>query len=84
LMVSPYLRDYELTWLGLAIAGLVGDGVRDDSANGLSSGDRALLVVAWLLPLYEHANPYLKLPQFGPAVLIAMMALVVRRVATRA
>ncbi|MFS2107455.1 glycosyltransferase family 87 protein [Ralstonia sp. Ralssp135] len=83
LMVSPYLRDYELTWLGLAIAGLVGDGVRDGSGNGLSSGERAALVVAWLLPIYEHANPYLKLPQIGPLVLIAMMALVVRRVATR-
>lgn len=83
LMVSPYLRDYELTWLGVAIAGVVGDGVRDASGNGLSSGERGLLVVAWLLPLYEHANPYLKLPQIGPLVLMAMMALVVRRVATR-
>lgn len=87
LVVSPYLRDYELTWLGIAIAGVVGDGVRDGSGNGsgngLSSGERGLLVVAWLLPLYEHANPYLKLPQIGPLVLMAMMALVVRRVATR-
>ncbi|WP_439890335.1 glycosyltransferase family 87 protein [Ralstonia sp. 25C] len=83
LMVSPYLRDYELTWLGVAIAGVVGDGVRERSGNGLSSGERTLLVVAWLLPLYEHANPYLKLPQIGPLVLMVMMALVVRRVATR-
>lgn len=83
LFVSPYLRDYELTWLGVAIAGVVGDGVRDGSGNGLSSGERGLLVVAWLLPLYEHANPYLKLPQIGPLVLMAMMALVVRRAATR-
>lgn len=81
LMVTPYLRDYELTWLGIAIAGVVGDGVRD--GNGLSGGERGLLVVAWLLPLYEHANPYLKLPQIGPLVLMAMMALVVRRVATQ-
>jgi len=83
LMVSPYLRDYELTWLGVAIAAVVGDGVRDGRGNGLSSGERGLLVVAWLLPLYEHANPYLKLPQIGPLVLMAMMALVVRRAATR-
>jgi hypothetical protein len=58
--------------------------VRDGSGNGLSSGERAALVVAWLLPIYEHANPYLKLPQIGPLVLFAMMALVVRRVVTRA
>lgn len=87
LTVSPYLRDYELTWLGIAIAGVVGDGMRDEggngSGNGLSSGERGLLVVAWLLPLYEHANPYLKLPQIGPLVLMAMMALVLRRAATR-
>ena len=83
LTVSPYLRDYELTWLGVAIAGVVGDSVRDGRGTGLSSGERTLLVVAWLLPLYEHANPYLKLPQIGPLVLMAMMALVVRRVATR-
>ena len=83
LMVSPYLRDYELTWLGVAIAGVVGDGVRNGRGNGLSGGERTLLVAAWLLPLYEHANPYLKLPQIGPLVLMAMMALVVRRVATR-
>lgn len=87
LTVSPYLRDYELTWLGIAIAGVVGDGMRDGSGNGsgngLSSGERGLLVVAWLLPLYEHANPYLKLPQIGPLVLMAMMALVLRRAATR-
>lgn len=79
---TPYLRDYELTWLGVAIAGVVGHGVREGQ-SGLSSGERGLLVLAWLLPLYEHANPYLKLPQVGPLVLIAMMALVVRRAATR-
>lgn len=39
------------------------------------------LVLAWLLPLYEHANPYLKLPQLGPFVPSAMMALVMRRTA---
>lgn len=81
-LATPYLRDYELTWLGIAIAGVVGHGVRD-GLSGLSSGERGLLVLAWLLPLYEHANPYLKLPQIAPLVLIAMMALVVRRVACR-
>lgn len=81
-LTTPYLRDYELTWLGIAIAGVVGHAVRDGQSC-LSNGERCLLVLAWLLPLYEHANPYLTLPQVGPLVLIAMMALVVRRMATR-
>lgn len=79
MLATPYLRDYELTWLGIAIAGVVGDGIR----HGLSRGERVLLVLAWLLPLFEHANPFLKLPQFGPLILIAMLLLIVRRVAGR-
>lgn len=79
MLATPYLRDYELTWLGIAIAGVVGDGIR----HGLSRGERVLLVLAWLLPLFEHANPFLKLPQFGPLILMAMLLLIVRRVAGR-
>jgi len=79
MLATPYLHDYELTWLGIAIAGVVGHGIR----HGLSGGERCLLVLAWLLPLYEYANPFLKLPQIGPLVLMVMMALVVRRVAMR-
>lgn len=80
MLAIPYLRCYELTWLGVALAGVVGYGVR----HGLSSAERGLLVLAWLLPLYEQANPYLKLPQIGPLVLVAMMILIVARVARRA
>ncbi|WP_296225387.1 glycosyltransferase family 87 protein [Ralstonia sp. UBA689] len=79
MLATPYLRDYELTWLGVAIAGVVGDGIR----HGLSRGERMLLVLAWLLPLFEHANPFLKLPQFGPLILMAMLLLILRRVAGR-
>jgi len=79
LLAIPYLRDYELTWLGIAIAGVVGDGLR----HGLSGGERVVLLLAWLLPLFEHANPLFKLPQLGPLLLIAMMLLIVRRVAVR-
>ncbi|MCO5398529.1 glycosyltransferase family 87 protein [Ralstonia soli] len=79
MLVTPYLRPYELTWLGIAIAGVVGDGVQ----HGLSKGEKVLLVLAWLLPLFEYANPFLKLPQLGPLVLIAMLLLILRRVASR-
>jgi hypothetical protein len=79
MLATPYLRDYELTWLGIAIAGVVGDGIR----HGLSRAERGLLVLAWLLPLFEHANPFLKLPQLGPLVLMAMLLVILRRVAGR-
>ncbi|ANA34090.1 hypothetical protein R82526_01125 [Ralstonia mannitolilytica] len=79
MLAIPYLRCYELTWLCIALAGVVGYGIR----HGLSGAERGLLVLAWLLPLYEQANPYLKLPQIGPLVLAAMMLLIVSRVARR-
>jgi len=80
MLATPYLRGYELTWLGIAIAGIAADGIR----RGLSGGERGLLVLAWLLPLFEHANPALKLPQFGALILLAMLLVIVRRVASRA
>ncbi|ANH74484.1 hypothetical protein ACS15_0718 [Ralstonia insidiosa] len=75
MLTSPYLRVYELTWLLIAVAGLVSHGTR----FGLSSGERLVLVLAWLLPLYEFANPLVKLPQIGPLVFVAVAVIVVRR-----
>ena len=77
IMTSPYLRAYELTWLGLAIAGYVGYGIR----HGLSRGERNVLALGWLLGLFEFINPLFNLPQIGPLVLIAMVVMIVRRVA---
>jgi len=77
ILTSPYLRTYELTWLGVAIAGYVGYGIR----HGLSRGERAVLAAAWLLALFEFINPVLHLPQIGPIILLAMVFMIVRRVA---
>jgi hypothetical protein len=74
---SPYVRAYELTWLGMAIAGYVGYGIR----HGLSRSERTVLAAGWLLPLFEFVNPLLHLPQIGPVVLLAVVVIVVGRAA---
>ncbi|CAG9165034.1 hypothetical protein LMG23992_00180 [Cupriavidus laharis] len=79
LLATPYVRHYELTWMGISMAGLVGDGIR----HGLSGRERALLVVAWLLPLFEHANPLMGMPQIGPVVSALLMIVSVRRTMAR-
>lgn len=76
ILTSPYLRAYELTWLGLAIASYVGYGVH----HGLSRGERSVLAAAWLLALFEFINPVLHLPQIGPIVLLAVVFMTLRRV----
>lgn len=79
LLATPYVRHYELTWMGIAVAGIVGDGIR----HGLSGRERALFVAAWLLPLFEHANPKLGLPQIGPVLSALLLIVAVRRVMVR-
>lgn len=78
LLISPYVRAYELTWLVVAIAGYVSHGIR----FGLSGMERRLLVAAWLLPVFEFTNPLFQLPQVGPFFLVAMMAMTVHRTLT--
>jgi hypothetical protein len=63
----------------MAVAGLVGDGLR----HGLSGRERSLFVVAWLLPLFEHANPLVGMPQIGPVVSALLVIVAVRRVMAR-
>ncbi|CAN7679862.1 DUF2029 domain-containing protein [Trinickia sp. LjRoot230] len=75
LLVSPYVWHYELVWLGVALACLC--------AVALSSqwlrGEQAALAAGWLLPIYEHFNRVMMLPQFGPVVLLIVMWMVLRR-----
>ncbi|WP_051975220.1 glycosyltransferase family 87 protein [Cupriavidus necator] len=75
LLVSPYIWYYELTWLGIAIAGLAVDGVR----RGWMTGERELLVVAWLLPLILSMNQVINLPQIGPIVTLLLLMMILRR-----
>jgi len=75
LLLSPYLWYYELTWLGLAIAGLVVEGVQ----RGWMPGERGLLVVAWCLPLVLSLNFQGYLPQGGALVTLLLLSAVLRR-----
>jgi hypothetical protein len=75
LLASPYIWYYELTWLGLAIAGLALEGVQ----RGWMPGERGLLVVAWLLPLVLSMNFPGYLPQVGALVTLLMLIAILRR-----
>ncbi|ELW9529473.1 DUF2029 domain-containing protein [Burkholderia cenocepacia] len=77
LLSTPYLWSYELTWLGIALFCLIAHGLEE----GWQPGDQAVLVLAWLLPVFEVFNRLMKLPQIGPAVLLAVLFVVVRRTA---
>ncbi|MDR0242126.1 MAG: DUF2029 domain-containing protein [Burkholderia sp.] len=80
LLTTPYLWHYELTWLGIAIFCLIAYGLDE----GWLPGDQGVIVLAWLLPIFEMLNRLLKLPQIGPVVLLAVLFVVVRRTAQRA
>lgn len=74
-MVSPYLWYYELTWLGLAIAGLAVEGVK----HGWMKGERELLVVAWLMPFALSMNQAGHVPPVGPLVTLLLLLAILRR-----
>ncbi|UIF86861.1 glycosyltransferase family 87 protein [Cupriavidus sp. UYPR2.512] len=75
LLVSPYLWYYELTWLGIAIAGITADGMR----RGWNKGERELMVAAWLLPFLLGVNRVTELPHAGSVVTMLLMAAILRR-----
>ncbi|KFG97917.1 membrane protein [Burkholderia paludis] len=77
LLTTPYLWNYELTWLGIAIFCLIACGLDE----GWLPGEQGILVLAWLLPIFEMFNRLMKLPQVGPLVLLAVLFVVVRRAA---
>ncbi|WP_259461172.1 glycosyltransferase family 87 protein [Paraburkholderia fungorum] len=75
LLANPYVWHYELAWLGIAIACLTAIGFD----QGWRRGEQAVLVLAWLLPVYEFFNRLAGLPQIGPVVLLLMLLLILRR-----
>ncbi|HYS64649.1 MAG TPA: glycosyltransferase family 87 protein [Paraburkholderia sp.] len=75
MLANPYLWFYELTWLGVALACLVVTGLE----KGWRRGEQIILVIAWLLPVFEYFNRLTRLPQIGPMVLLLVLLLIVRR-----
>ena len=75
LLTTPYLWHYELAWLGIAVFCVIAHGLDE----GWLPGDQIVIVIAWLLPIFEVFNRISKLPQIGPVVLLAVLFVVVRR-----
>jgi hypothetical protein len=76
LLANPYVWHYELAWLGIAMACLTALGLD----KGWLRGEQTVLVLAWLLPIYEFFNRTTALPQIGPIVLLLMLLMILRRV----
>lgn len=76
LLVPPYLYDYDLAFLGIAIAWLGLHAHR----HGWLPGERELLILLWLLPLYGLlAGEWVGIPMM-PLVLLLALAFAVWRV----
>lgn len=79
LIVNPYVWHYELVWIGMSSACLLATGLR----RGWLPGEQQVLVLAWLLPVFEFANPVMQLPQVGPLILLLMLLAILRRARTQ-
>jgi alpha-1,2-mannosyltransferase len=75
LLANPYVWHYELAWLGITISCLMAIGLD----TGWRRSEQVVLVLAWLLPVYEFFNRLFTLPQVGPVVLLLMLLLILRR-----
>lgn len=76
LLISPYLFDYDLAWLGLSIAWLGLEGYR----KGWLTGEREILVAAWFMPLLMAPIAGVIHIQMAPFVLLALLGAIVNRV----
>lgn len=76
LMVQPYLIYYDLAWLALPMAWLAVDFVRHSS----NRFENAVLLAAWLVPAQGlFAVLSHRTGQWAPIVLVALLAIIVRR-----
>jgi hypothetical protein len=76
LLVTPYLFDYDLAWLGFPLAWLAMEGMR----SGWRAGERNALVFAWLLPVLMSSLANLTgLIQLGPWVSAMLLWFITRR-----
>ncbi|WP_179400616.1 glycosyltransferase family 87 protein [Burkholderia guangdongensis] len=77
LLVSPYLYDYDLTWLGLVIAWYA----RHALAYGWRRFDREWLTLLWVTPVACLAIVVYIQVQFVPLITLGSLALLVARIA---
>jgi alpha-1,2-mannosyltransferase len=75
LLTSPYLLDYDLAWLALAIAWFGRYGVR----HGWLRGEREMLAAVWLLPMFVGAVHVVTHMQLVPFLLLGFFLMILRR-----
>lgn len=80
LLASPYVWHYELAWLGVALTCMVALAID----GGWSAGEQTAWLIGWLLPIYEHFNRLMMLPQIGPLVLLMLLWMVLQRAGKKA
>lgn len=76
MLVSPYLFDYDLAWLGLALAWFTVHALQ----HGWLRWEREVLVAAWLLPILMQPLYWLLHIQLALFVLLALLLMILRRV----
>ena len=75
LLVSPYLYDYDLVWLGLAIAWFTVYALR----RGWRGGERELLALLWLLPVLVLPLQHVLKVQAAPFAVLLLLLAILRR-----
>lgn len=76
LLMQPYMMSYDLAWLGLPIALLAHDATHRE----LSRVDRAIIGIAWLMPVQACCVHIFPLPfHLAPAAMVALLAVAMQR-----
>ncbi|WP_169740628.1 glycosyltransferase family 87 protein [Nevskia soli] len=76
LLISPYIVDYDLAWLALALAWFCGYAAR----HGWRAWERETLVLLWLLPILLVPIHSILGLQFAPFIMLAFLLMLLRRV----
>jgi len=79
MLLSPYLYDYDLVWMGLALAWFAGYALR----HGWRPWEKELLVLVWLQPGIMALGHYALQFQPAPLLSLAFLLLVLRRAVDR-
>ncbi len=76
LLISPYVLEYDLTWLALPVAWMSSF----SQQRGWIVGEREVFVLAWLLPLLCSIIATITSVQIGPFGVLLLMWVILRRV----
>jgi alpha-1,2-mannosyltransferase len=75
LLATPYLLDYDLIILGVAIVFLIADG----RVNGFIPWERSLLALLWVWPLFARSFGVISGVQLTPLLLCALLWLLIKK-----